>query len=449
MPSTTTTRERLAGNLVRPHTWWRWVAPLLLVLFSLVYVGYQVPQHHQFSPIDEYVYADYLAKVPTQLVVHRGEQVGEYARNLISCIGVQNYGPYGQSCNVGTHTGNNALYPYNGGTAADLYTPVFFAITWVVAAPLTFTGISLLDAARLTGGLWLAGGLVLLYFFLLRLRVHRATALGASLALLAAPSIYWANTFLSTDAPSVTVGAGLLWATAYFLQTGRKGWLIAAIGMFGVAMKLQNIAAVGVVFLILIAHAIASERTQSSSTKQNLLRALRTSKVRIAFIAAFGSVAIEGIWVVIRALIAYGPAPDQGVATTLTWKLLLQEAVKFLGGAGSFGASPSLIRLAIGTVISWICIAGVLGVTARSRYPDFDALLSRSSLIMALLVGPVLALANNLVAGMYFDLPSRYGLSLVPAFIACGALLVRERTRLAPYIAVLGAAGATGAILPH
>ncbi|MFP3394568.1 hypothetical protein SB782_37990, partial [Brevibacillus sp. SIMBA_076] len=50
------------------------LAPVLLVIASLLVGIVHVPQHKTLSPIDEYQYIDYLAKVPTQGVVHRGEE---------------------------------------------------------------------------------------------------------------------------------------------------------------------------------------------------------------------------------------------------------------------------------------------------------------------------------------------------------------------------------------
>src|SRR5690348_1809110 len=58
---------------------------VLLVALSLGFSVRHVSGHHQTSPIDEYVYIDYYAKVLHQGVVRQGEKTGDYAREYYSC----------------------------------------------------------------------------------------------------------------------------------------------------------------------------------------------------------------------------------------------------------------------------------------------------------------------------------------------------------------------------
>jgi hypothetical protein len=74
------------------------IAVFVLFFASLALVGTQVSQSEPFSPIDEYVYFDYVAKVPSQILVVSGEMTGPEAREEISCRGVMIYGTYGDPC---------------------------------------------------------------------------------------------------------------------------------------------------------------------------------------------------------------------------------------------------------------------------------------------------------------------------------------------------------------
>ena len=132
-----------------------------MLFASVGFVSANVVQQKQISPFDEYVYLDYLSKVPTQGFVRSGEETGDLARQEISCRGVQTYGLYGTSCDIGAASPDET-FPYSGQTGADIYTPAYFAVTWVLAQPLVWTGVSLLDAGRLVGAVWLFLGISLI-----------------------------------------------------------------------------------------------------------------------------------------------------------------------------------------------------------------------------------------------------------------------------------------------
>ena len=144
---------------LRRRTWlWDVVACLLIVVASIAVVVVHVPKHDTVSPIDEYVYIDYYAKVLDQGIVHRGEETGEYAREYLACHGVRAIGDYPEALCPTEGKGRDAAYPNAGATSAGLYTPLYFAITRVLAQPLVWFGVELTDAGRAVGGLWLAAG---------------------------------------------------------------------------------------------------------------------------------------------------------------------------------------------------------------------------------------------------------------------------------------------------
>ncbi|WP_431279737.1 hypothetical protein [Leifsonia poae] len=100
----------------------RWV-PLLLVFASFV-MGFTVTAHHTeaLSPIDEWVYADYLYKLPQQVLIPRGQEIGPEALKLMACTGVREYGPMGPECGS-DYAAHLDEFPQGGITSADGYTP--------------------------------------------------------------------------------------------------------------------------------------------------------------------------------------------------------------------------------------------------------------------------------------------------------------------------------------
>ncbi len=179
-----------------------WV-PIVLVAAALISGGLVTASHsNQLAPFDEWVYLDYTLKIPTQGVVRQGEYIGHEGLVAMACYG-DAFGPRGEPCNNVQDI--NANYPQQGKTSADIYTPLYFAVTWGLGKAIQFfTGAEFLIAARATGIFWLVGGILVFYKLLTLLKVKKVVTLGLGLALIAAPTTFWANTYISTDAPAAS-----------------------------------------------------------------------------------------------------------------------------------------------------------------------------------------------------------------------------------------------------
>ncbi len=197
------------GAPTESTSWWRRradvVAVLALVIASFVFVGEQVSEHKMMSPIDEYQYVGYYAVVADRGIVRRGEPMPVYARQYMSCHGVRNI-PEMPVNQQGCSKPNSVGYPIEGGTTADLYTPLYFGATRLLAQPLLWMGVDFVSAGRAVGGFWLALGAVFLYLALRRRRVPPTVATGLGLVLIGSISAYWGNTYISTDATALTAG---------------------------------------------------------------------------------------------------------------------------------------------------------------------------------------------------------------------------------------------------
>ena len=424
----------------------RLVGPLVLVLLSFVMVLVHAPQNTAMSPIDEWVYVDYLGKVPTQLIVTQGEETGEFAREAIACNGVRlALDPNPALCSE-VEAGDEAddAFPMQGVTSADIYTPLYFATTWVAAQPLTWFGVGLLDAATLVGGLWLALGMVLLYSSMRLLSVGRWVAVGIGALLIATPAAYWSSTYLSTDAPSLAVGAGLLY-TALRIMTGRSGHVaFVVIAVAGVLFKVQNVAAVGLTALALLVWSLARARRDASESpggRHWFVAGSLSRSVVAAVVAVFASVAGQAVWVVIRATASSGPSPDQGVSQTFSIKSAIQESLKFLGGTSQdpTGVANSIALVVAATAVSWLSIAGVVGLVVTARPGSPERFVSWAALVMALIAGPLLAVGVMAVSGFYFTLPVRYGISMLPAFLLCAGVLLSRNRRVSVVLTFVAA----------
>jgi hypothetical protein len=418
---------------------------LLLVVAAMVLTVWQVPKHTAVSPIDEYVYIDYLAKVPTQFVVHRGEDTGQYARLYLSCHGVRAIGLYPESMCTDWQPSDVDRMPQAGKTTADIYTPFYFAATWLMAQPLHLVGVEdLTTAGRLTGWTWLAAAAVLLYLSLRRLRVHTVVAGGLGLLLVGSLPAYWSNTYVSTDATALLAGSVMLFGITMLLrpEAGRRArWLFILFALLVTLAKLQNLMAVAVAALVLAV--IAGGEALRNERGQRLRGFVQDRRLHTAVLAVVVALAGQVVWLLIRSAIAVESGAYEGAPSPLTTTALAGEIFKFFPGVAAGALDPAMIGFAArvaSTLMTWVIAAGVLGLLAVARRGSVNEAVALSSFAVALLAGPLLAIATTAMSGYYFDLPVRYGMSILPFFLACAGVLFSQSiwTRfLAPGIAVV------------
>jgi hypothetical protein len=420
-----------------------WLICLGLVLASLVVAVVHVPQHEQISPIDEFVYIDYLAKVSTEGVVERGEETGAYAREYFACHGVSMYTEAQPALCSGSNFDEDSLYPFNGVTSADLYTPLYFGTTWFLAQPIQLAGVQdLTEAGRYVGSIWLAIALTFLFAALRRIGISRWVGLGLGLLIAGSLPAYWSHTFVSTDATALPAGAIMLYLAVVFMQTRRFGWLLIGAAAIVTLFKLQNLTAVAAVALTLaICTGIEMAGRSDLRIKEKVFLGLKDSRTIVAVGAVGAGVFVQAVWTVVRSLIAVGPAPDQLVSQPIGFRALVAEMFKFFPNAVNGATAPASLGVngvIVASLFAIIATAGVLGLIVSGEKRSLGFSLAAATLVVSLVAGPALAVANLATSGFYFSLPSRYGLALVPIFVCCAAIFFSQKRWLANCIAVSG-----------
>jgi hypothetical protein len=413
-----------------------WV-PVVLLIAAFAMSG-TITAHHSdaLSPVDEWVYVDYLYKLPEQGIVHQGEKIGKEALNIMACDGVKPYGPMGPAC--GTSYADLSKFPFKGVTSADAYTPVYFAITRVVGDAIhAATGIDQLTAWRLTGSLWLALTVSLLYLLMRQWRVPRWVSLGLGLAFIASPFSWWTYSYVSTDAPSVALGVLLLYAAVKFSRGQWSGWWVVAISTAAVIFKVTNILAVCLAALyLLIVWLLELRRTRwSVLTTRRPDHANRASLALpgLALMALAMSGAAQVAWLAIRRALALGVPPDQAIGIPLTVQEIVSQIVNFLPGtitanvnlSGSTNLAYPIPPFVV-EPLAWVCIAGVLGAFWTLKKKAVTTPLIVSITIAALFFAPMLAVILQLFTGAYFPLPPRYGAPILGAFLLAAGMMVKN-----------------------
>lgn len=424
----------------------RLIVPFVLAVASLAFVAANAPAHDQMSLFDEYVYIDYLDKFPEQGMVHLGEMTGDLAREYYSCQGVEVFGKIApENCTTGDYE-NDAQYPFGGINSADIYTPLYFGVTWTIAQPIIWiTGVDLVEAGRLAGFAWLASAAILLYYALGKLRLSQTLRISGPLMMIASVSAWWSTTYVSTDASAFLAGSTLLLLGLRFIQTGRGGWALALASTLAVALKLQNFMAVVAMAVFIVISVLGSRRrTNIGLTSATYAKPLNPRKVAITF---SGMIALPLMfqvgWVLLRSATAVGNPPDQQTATPLGVAELIRESFKFFGRIGNaVPVDPSAtVGWALSNLTAWLLIAGAIAVFAHEPRWSTRYSLSLAYLLTAFTAGPALAIATRAIEGYYFDLPARYGISLLPIAIALAATLFDGKREAR--IAFAGMAGIT------
>lgn len=433
-------RLRLTLHQMQPYVS-RFGVPAALVLAALIMVLSVGLRHNGMaSPIDEWVYLDYLFKMPGDLIMVRGEQIGLRGLEMMSCEGVTPYGAMGAPCGS-DYEAQRSSYPYGGLTSADGYTPLYFVLTWLLGKGIQLaTGLGDVQAFRLTGFFWLAASLVVFYLLARAMKVHKIAILAIGLVFVATPFAWWTYTYVSTDAPSFLFGALLLWGAVRYLQGNGSPWWMIAVSALAVLFKVTNILAVGVVALLFLIIAV----TNLVQARRGRLEAGQArSPLRLLLIASLmviASLVLEYVWLQIRSAIAVGPPPyvdilnrpslremglDMQVLNFLPGTLISNVSVTGGGGAFAYTIPPVLVVPA-----SWLCIAGVVGWLLIRKTGVLENSLAWTVGVSATLFAPLLVLAMVSLEGIHIQLPPRYGASVLPGFLlAIGIMMTSKAAR--------------------
>ncbi|MFC5930750.1 hypothetical protein D6T64_13150 [Cryobacterium melibiosiphilum] len=388
------------------------------------------------SPVDEWVYVDYLFKLPVQGIVHQGEKIGEEALAIMSCDGVTPYGPMGPAC--GSSLTDLTQFPYQGVSSADAYTPAYFAMTRVVGDAIhAVTGISQLSSWRVTGALWLGLAAVLLHVLLRQWRVRRPVILGLGLAVIASPFAWWTYTYVSTDAPSLAFGILILLAAVKIGRGQWSGWWLPLISTVAVLFKVTNVLAVCLAALYLLILWLAElKETRWAGWKTRRPHQQTRSSLGVIFFAVLAlgtSIAAQLAWLAYRSAEAVGTPVDQAIGIPLTPEELVSQIATFLPGTinanVNVSGSTNLAYAIPGFVVAplaWICVAGVLGAFWTLRRRSTLTPIVVSVTMAALFFAPMLAIMIHVTTGAYFPLPPRYGAPILGAFLLLAGLTIRN-----------------------
>lgn len=486
MPSSAASAEpRTTTTVGAGHRWEQHESPLarvlrtrqmLICVIILVLAGIGITtlhtvRHQEMSPVDELQHIDYLFKAPQ--IVHSGEKVGQDAMREQACRRLPAW-PQTEACST-TTVYDPDDFQESGSNTAAIYTPLYYTVTKVVAWPIeAVTGIGLVSAARLVGGLWLAGGLVMTLLAARRLGANPFTATGLLLATAAVPTVLYPAATITPDAAALLCGASLLWSVLWWQESpSRRWWLPAVLSGLVVAVKALNILVVVLLALYVLVRAVVIEvrrrRAEPDAVALAGTRATTTTAAGTAaaeptpaqsavVIAAMSAVALALAIGYIVYTGATAVASSDGVAMTersRTDSFPVVSTVEHLGvflrvffDAGSvnvLGPIGSLNQQTLGLIVFGATFAALL--VARKISLDLR-LMALSLMVIGVIGAPLIIAFTYFSQGIFVPIPGRYALTLIPVGVAVAAATLRDRPARATAITYgAGAWLATAAFL--
>ena len=395
---------------------------LLLLLITTAatagLVGYQVTHSRSLSPVDEFTYVDYLAKVDTgHFIIGRGEQLGLYASNAIACRGILPIVPPRPSvCNAG----KGYLYPARN--TADIDPPTYYVLTDIGARAFLAVGVThdLVNAGRLVGMLWGGAGLAAVFWLCLLLGASRTSSALVCAIGLSTSGFFRPWSHITPHASDVLIGALVSVAVLLWVRRRVPGWLLVLVGAAPAMFKASDVTviAAAVVFLL----ALALWPGFGTAAGQGRLRSRRELVLGSATILA-GLAAATLVWLLVRehyALSAVNDFPGYDV-TRFRFQWLLDNLGTFAQSFQSLsptGLAPLFVLWMFGSVVHQL--------SDRSDTLEIRSL-SFAGLTVAVFGAWLYVVSNYVLLHQNVVIPNRYGTTLMPFLLALTARNIRGR----------------------
>ncbi|MFD2090364.1 hypothetical protein [Blastococcus deserti] len=426
----------------RPRARLAWVVFAVVAVLATVLVGLHIDNYRQLSVYDEPQHIDYVHRVLQGDFPASGDVWLPETIEATTCRTIDYPAPL-PACSAAADL---PALPNGGLSMAFIHTPAYYT----VAAGAVLLDRALgqvvddVDAMRLTGVLWLVLALWMLWLLWRDLGVPWQTRAGLSLALTAAPIVLLSQSTVTNDATALAAGAALTVAVIRWDRGTSRLWLPVTIGLVALLLKVTNLAVVLAVCAFVLVRALQ----HSTTTRQRVRAVLTRRNLLLVGLLGVATVVVGVGWSVVvnaratldesenpqNVLMAVDRFDPSWLATSmLSLTSPLQPQFYQAVMTGSAGA----------VIVANLANIGLLALAvvgaARSEPGSVVRALAIAVGATTLAYGPLLTVVNFVTAGVYFGIPARYGLSLVPGMLALAGTAVRT-PRGGTVLLVVGAA---------
>jgi hypothetical protein len=417
----------------------RWLAPVLILALSTIAVLVYGGAYPTISPYDEMAHLDALHQALDLDVVRRGERIGVEPIREAACAGAEFEDSGLPPCPRPGRPPDSLPVVF---TNADLHAPVYYFVSAPFAALFRWLGAdTVLQAGRAVGGLWLGLGLLLLWKVGDAWAIDRRARIIVLLLVGSAPVVLHASSIVNPDATALAGGAAVLLAAIRWEQRRWSPMVPILVAFLAGALRSTSALAIGAVAVYLLLRGMGDARDVRTTRRRHVWMA--------AAVAVVGAISVLG-WAALREVLAVSEvAPTveffRGMSLgfeevfSQTFALLSPFRPAVLAGPISGSEGPGLLITGLVNVTVLTACFGSLVYWWDARR---ESAIGVAGSLAMLASGSLLVVANYAVFGVYFPIPGRYGLSLLPIL----GLAVAARLRHFPAIFLVGALAAASVI---
>ena len=405
---------------------WRGLLPFVLVaLFATGLLGVFIHRYPTLGPIDELQHVDYAEKVSRGDLVEVGDKFGQVALREEACRGVDAPGMNLPSC--GDAEFQPEVFQESGFNTAAGHPPVYYLVTGLGARALQLLpGIdSFLVAARLMGLFWLVGGLVVFWLLLKELGVRPPVSAALGLFVVCIPSVFYFSGTVNNDAAAFLVGSSVALVGLRFIRSASPLWMFALVCALAQGVKYTNVVVVGIV--VATALTVAYLRRGDPVERKRLV----VGAVVALAAALLVTVAWQGVMIATTKVAnSEIPMTQRFLVHSLSIDDIMRQSLAGFPPTQNpylpkFMASVALAMW--GVLVGWVVIAGPTAAALRTSGSARARSMSVWTLVAMLTTGSFFTVLYYVQLSVYTDIPSRYGLVMVPAALAGLATSVRDR----------------------
>lgn len=402
-------------------------------------LGLYANNERVLSPYDEQQHLDYALKAGGLHLPADNERLGQDAMRETACRGIDTAGLVVPECDSDAF--DPATFPDLGYNTAAGALPGYYLPTGVLggfieaATPVS----SPLLAIRIVSAIWFALGVAV--FFALG-RDFGSTVLQSAIVatlLAATPVIFTAATKATPDSMLFLTG-GLVLLAATRWQQGRIGlWAPAAAATLAMLVDRSNLLALVVAGAFILTPLFTNQSWQRPRWPDRG-QPIDATSAGTLLLAVFGMAILLTEFAVpaLRELLT----GSSGALTVDLPRFLNQARPPFSRSVflGSFpnmvspvaqGYLPDLAEdetyRSLTALVNWLVIGGAFGTAAWASARSVQRRLGAATATVMVLAGPMLSTGQWLLGGLYFTLPARYGLPMMPALGVTLALSIRGR----------------------
>ena len=305
---------------------------------------------------------------------------------------------------------------------------------------------------------------MLTFFLALQLGANRWSAAGATLIIGSTPAVAHATATITSDAPGLLVGAALCLVAVYFVRGRIRWWWLVPAAAATTAVKATGLLVVGLVVVFLLLHLARpsrlptvtdptehddSDEVDGGDERLDDAAPLSRGTLWLAIIAvAAPAVAVLGAWTVVNRLTDLPAVNDPLLrgffhVDSIGWTALVSNLVQLMSPVQQGYLPPVLVNPTLGNLmalVNLLLVAGVAVLAWSGARRAVQTRLAAATLAAMLLGGMGFVLLIFVGSHTYITIPSRYGLSILPA-VAAVLAVVASRRRLGGYaLTGLGAA---------